>query len=285
MSIHWTTAFVIQRPGRDVPSPPMQSVQGLPDFTSMMKLFQPILHTNELNQALVPATVKLISQPFGALADAMSQGLLTLSIAAYMLGNMAPKLAGGLRSMETPVFARLVDPSIDEHTITLADGVDSISEAKTLVDSLLSNLGIDSVECKELVAYRAGRMMQEKLGNRMSEIMSAAAGTVIDDAFAKVMLDSMAGAMGNEPNHTCDGLNDIIKTWQELETKDPIEVAKEAVKNCLSKALESVNLLEADKSGNITSGTGVAKLATKRFPTTVIPPPLLTSQTSTAKSK
>ncbi|XP_074599882.1 uncharacterized protein LOC141854188 isoform X2 [Brevipalpus obovatus] len=232
MSMDWTTAFVVQRSGRDVPSSSStQSVQ---------------------------ATVKLMTQPFGVLADAMSQGLLTLSIAAYMMGHMAPKLAGGIRSMEAPIIARLVDPAIDEHIPTIADGVDSISEAKTVLDSLLSNLGIDSVECKELVAFRAGQVMQEKLGNRLSEILSATAGTVTDDAFAKVILDSMAGAMGAEPNHTCEGLNGINKYWQELKTKGPIDVAKEAVKSTLLKALESITSLEGDKSGgNLAPGTDI----------------------------
>lgn len=267
--MHWTTAFVVQRSGRDVPSSPAQNVQGLPDFTSMMKLMQPILHTNELNQALIPATVKLMTQPFGVMADAMSQGLLTLSIATYMLGNMAPKIAGGLRSLETPVIARLVDPAIDEHIPTLADGVDSISEAKTVLDSLLSNLGIDSVECKELVAYRAGQVMQEKLGNRLSEIMSATAGTVTDDAFVKVILDSMAGAMGAEPNHTCESLNGIEKYWQELKTKGPIDVIKEAVKSTLSKALESVSLLEGAKAGDSPASSDPSQVASNSVPPSV----------------
>lgn len=251
ISPHLTSAYTTQRPSirqavekREAPL----AVEGLDqivnfDVTNAVKMLEPILEGSEFNQALIPATLKVLMTPFGPVAKQLSRALVLMFVSTYMAADVAPSMISKITALEAPFLTRFMGPlasrELTETVDPLLHTVSNIGQVKPFVDRLLAIAGLDSVECKSVLATQAGELVRNQFPV-LSRLMSSAGGRFVNDGFLKILVKSLKES--SKDTQSCPQLENMIKNWHELDSRGVGDVIAEAFRLQVLKTMETYSL-------------------------------------------
>lgn len=225
------------------------------DVANLVKFIEPLLlDGSEINQAIIPAVLKLAITPFTPIANQLSKSILTMLMSTYTAADVAPAAIKKLTSLEAPLLTRFVGESVSKELTGAIDpileGISTISDVKSATDKILSLAGLDSVECKLILAVKAGDLVKNQYPI-YSKIL-ASGGRFAEDGFLKVFLETLTKLKpGQENNKSCPALNKIIQNFHEIDTKGYAEVIGDAFRNKMAQAMDNLPLTSTNTETNL----------------------------------